>query len=154
MTPICVHELRLSSQWGWMFRSGMNLGFLNCRLHSGRRVESYINNEGKRCKTSCVSEIHQSRSPDQWHPSKGQDNPAIISLGCLVSELPESWYHRPEFFGTFKSDWSQQVHVDVFVSDDDEEIRDGVSLNTAVDVLLAPYLNYYRIYRIEKALCW
>ena len=73
---------------------------------------------------NCVSEIHQSRSPDQWHSSKGQDNPAdILSLECLVSELPESWYRRPDFVGTFKSDCSQQVHVDVFVSDDDVVIR-------------------------------
>ena len=131
-------------------------------------VLSYIKNEGKRYKTfvaNRVSEIRQSSSPNQWHHVKGQDNPAdVLSRGCLVSELSESWYHGPEFAGTFKCDWPQQVHADVSVSEDDEEIRPGVTLITAVsdvesdevathpvDVLLAHCSSYYRM---KKAMCW
>ena len=56
------------------------------------------------------------------------------------------------------------MHVDVFVSDDDEEIQHGVSLNTAVPdvesdevdtyLVYLPLTHYLSYYKMKKILCW
>ena len=71
-------------------------------------VLAYIKNEEKRYKTfvaNRVPGIRQSSCSDQWHHVKGHNDPAdILTRGCSVNELSESWYHGPEFAGTFKCD--------------------------------------------------
>ena len=131
---------------------------------------AYIKNETRRFKVfvaNRVSYIREFTSPSQWHHIEGRINPAdIVSRGCLVRDLPDTWVNGPDFLWTYKSEW-RAVNcsvTDEMIDDNDPEIsREKVKSSCAIG--LATRLeaehplqtlcdHFSSLYKLKKAVAW
>ena len=84
-----------------------------------------------------VSEIRNLTSPNQWRHIVGILNPAdMITRGQLPEDLSKgAWFHGPEFFSSYKSQWTSNDEVPNVASDDPEikKCRNEVCLQTQSD---------------------
>ena len=109
-----------------------------------------------------MSFIREFSSPAQWHHIDGCINPAdIISRGCLVRDLPITWFEGPEFLWTYKCDWSKS-DSDSPADDNDPKVIGEVTKSCnvcAINVddkhpLQALCDHYSSFYKLKKAVAW
>lgn len=127
-------------------------------------VLAYIRSETRRFKVfvaNRVSIIRQSSTPDQWHHISGDCNPAdILSRGCVVESLPESWVSGPPMLMDYKGKWPSDRSVSSEISLDDPEVCKSVDVAVCVETdasahpleLLSQHYSSY--YRLRKAVSW
>ena len=125
---------------------------------------AYIRNESRRFKVfvgNRVSFIREFSSPAQWRRFDGCINPAdIVSRGCLVRDLPTTWFEGPEFLWTYKCDWSKSGSDSPVDGNDPEVIREVTkscnvcAINVDKHPLQAMCDHYSSFYKLKKAVAW
>ena len=128
-----------------------------------------IKNETRRFKVfvaNRVSYIREFTSPSQWHHIEGRLNPAdIISRGCLVRDLPDTWVNGPDFLWTYKSEWPVNRSVtDELIDDNDPEISrekmnsscvSGLATRLEAEHPLQTLCDHFSsLYKLKKVVAW
>ena len=112
-----------------------------------------------------MSYIREFTSPSQRHHIEGLLNPAdIVSRGCLVRDLPDTWVNGPDFMWTYKSEWPVNRSVTDELIDDGPEISrekvksscvSGLATRLEAEHPLQTLCDHFScLYKLKKAVAW
>ena len=128
---------------------------------------SYIKSETKRFKVFVANRvrfIRKNSGPEQWNYVTGKSNPTdVVSRGCLVKDLPNSWKLGPEMLYSYKCAWPT-MGPEMCVHEGDVEVRSCLAVvHPPPPVAMKPVsrhpvdqlMDYHSsFYKLKKAVAW